>query len=126
MMSENYSLPGGCIMSEWVLAIMEPQINADECRLVVSAIKCLSNVYSEDELVISPQRMQRSAIPARLSGKPSVPRRRTRMTHIGRIFTDPRASASSVQSVFHHNPSAYFHVHPQLIFDRRTQEALAG
>ena len=51
----------------------------------------------------------------------------TRMTRIGRIFTDPCASASSVQSVFHHvcsslkntasgaSVSAFICVHPRLI-----------
>jgi hypothetical protein len=51
----------------------------------------------------------------------------TRMTRIGRIFTDPCASASSVQSVFHHvcfslkntasgaSVSAFIRVHPRFL-----------
>jgi len=44
------------------------------------------------------------------------PRRGTRMTQIALIFTDPCASASSVQSVFHRIPSAFICVHLRLIF----------
>ncbi|MDP2766673.1 MAG: DUF1016 N-terminal domain-containing protein [Candidatus Methanoperedens sp.] len=39
---------------------------------------------------------------------------RTRITRIGRIFTDPCASVSSAQSVFHCIPSAFICVHLRL------------
>jgi len=51
-------------------------------------------------------------------------RRRTLMTQIGRIFTDPCTSVSSAQSVFYRNPSgasAFICVHPRLIFDKVVQ-----
>lgn len=41
---------------------------------------------------------------------------RTRMTRIGRMFTDPRASASSAQSVFQFTPSAFIGIRPRLIY----------
>ncbi|CAG0964333.1 hypothetical protein METP3_01042 [Methanosarcinales archaeon] len=41
---------------------------------------------------------------------------RTRMTRIGRMFTDPRASASSAQSVFYRCVSAFIGVHQRLIY----------
>jgi hypothetical protein len=40
----------------------------------------------------------------------------TRMTRIARIFTDLRASASSVASIFYRIPSAFICVHLRLIF----------
>jgi len=62
----------------------------------------------------------------------------TRMTRIGRIFTDPCASASSAQSVFHHvcsslkNPasetevSAFIRVHPRFFKNVIFQKGLTG
>ncbi len=38
---------------------------------------------------------------------------------------NPRVSASSAQSAFYRNPSAFICVHLRLIFSRKTQEALA-
>ncbi|MCZ7384482.1 MAG: hypothetical protein O8C63_07010 [Candidatus Methanoperedens sp.] len=74
----------------------KPQINADERRLNVTAQ--------------SPQRTQRAQSDAAISSDQyeKVQLLRTRMTRIGRIFTDefnPCASVSSVQSVFYHNYS---------------------
>ena len=43
-------------------------------------------------------------------------RRGTRMTRIARIITDLRVSASSAQSAFYRNPSAFIRVHLRLIF----------
>jgi len=62
----------------------------------------------------SPQRTQSSAFTTNEEAVPS--RLRTRMTRIARIFTDPCASASSAQSVFHRIPSAFICVHLRLIF----------
>ena len=92
--------------------LIKPQINADERRLIVFAIKCFSNVYSVDKLIIS---LQRAAIPTTTyeMGLPS--RQGTRMKQIGRIYTDPCASA---QSVFHRHSSAFICVHPRLIFNK--------
>ena len=44
-----------------------------------------------------------------------LPRRGTRMTRIAQIFTDPCASASSVQSVFYCTPSVFICVYLRLI-----------
>ena len=41
---------------------------------------------------------------------------RTRMTRFARIFTDPRASVSSAQSVFHYTPSAFIGIRQRLIY----------
>ena len=68
---------------------------------------------------------QSSTIPVTMYEKAAASRRGTRMTRIGRIFTDPCASASSAQSAFYCLPSAFYCVHPRLIFSRKTQEALA-
>ena len=70
----------------------------------------------------SPQRTQRAqstGIFKIFFEKTVTLRRRTRITRIIRIFTDPRASVSSVQSVFHpKNPnnhaSAFIRVHLRL------------
>lgn len=54
-----------------------------------------------------PQRAQSSTIPVTTYDKAAAPRFITRMTPIGRIFTDihdPCVSVSSVLSVFYHNP----------------------
>ncbi len=54
---------------------------------------------------------------------------RTRITRIGRIFTDPCASVSSAQSVFNRNPSgasAFICVHLRLIFYREMQKIGSG
>ncbi|MBU4140176.1 MAG: hypothetical protein KJ729_09650 [Euryarchaeota archaeon] len=65
------------------------------------------------------QRAQSAGIFKIFLEKTVTPRRRTRMTRIGRIFADafyPRASASSAQSAFHFTPSAFIGVHPRLIY----------
>jgi hypothetical protein len=70
------------------------------------------------QINFSPQRAQRtqsSAIPVTMYEKAAASRLRTRMTRIARIFTDPCASASSAQSVFH-RLSAFICVHLRLIF----------
>jgi len=90
--------------------IMEPQINPDERRFVNPNIQHFSEVYQGNSLIKSPQSTQRSqsyAIPATTYETAPLSRRGTRMTQIGRILTDLRASVSSVQSVFHRNPSAF-------------------
>jgi hypothetical protein len=84
--------------------------------------------------------LQSSTIPVTKYEKAATSRFRTRMTWIARIFTDRRASASTVapvdvahtygsrhtwRSAFYRNLSAYMRVHPRLIFSRKTQEALA-
>jgi len=106
----------------------KPQINADERRFVNLDIQHLSEVYQGNSLLKSPQSTQRSqssALPAS-AYEPAPPSQRgTRMTRIGRIFTDPRASVSSAQSAFYCLPSAFYCVHPRLISGRMTQEALA-
>jgi len=56
---------------------------------------------------------QSSAIPANKHETAPPSRRGTRMMRIGRIFTDPSASA---QSVFYRNPSAFICVYLRLIF----------
>jgi len=134
----------------------KPQINADKRRFVNLNIR-LSEVYQRNSLIKSPQSTQRSqslAIPA-TAYEPAPPSRQgTRMTPIGRIFTDRRASVSSVASVLYRILSAFImpkpcgfstprtrmpagirgHAlqrrdsgrhHPRLIFSRKTQEALA-
>jgi hypothetical protein len=63
-----------------------------------------------------PQSTQSSAIPVTTYEKAAPLRLRTRMTRIARIFTDPCVSASSAQSVFYRNPSAFICVHLRLIF----------
>ncbi|CAG0960289.1 hypothetical protein METP3_00786 [Methanosarcinales archaeon] len=106
----------------------KPQINADKRRFVNLDIQHLSEVYQRNSLIKSPQSTQStqsSAIPA-TAYEPAPPSRRgTRMTRIARISTDLRASASSVQSAFYCFPSAFYCVHPRLIFCRKRQEALA-
>jgi len=57
--------------------------------------------------------MKNSGLKYHETSQPS--RRGTRMTQIARIFTDPRASASSTQSVFYRRLSAFICVHLRLI-----------
>jgi hypothetical protein len=68
---------------------------------------------------------QSSTIPVTKYETAAASRFRTRMTRIARIFTDLRESASSAQSAFYCLPSAFYCVHPRLIFGRKTQEVLA-
>jgi hypothetical protein len=68
--------------------------------------------------------LQSSTIPDINHEKAAASRFKTRMTRIARIFTDPCASASSVQSVFYCNPSAYVSVHPRLLFDKGVRKAV--
>ncbi|MFA4935310.1 MAG: DUF1016 N-terminal domain-containing protein [Candidatus Methanoperedens sp.] len=75
--------------------------------------------FRENNLIISPQSMQRSqssAIPLTAYETAPPSRQGTRMTRIGRIFTDLRVSASSALSAFHSTPSAFICVHLRLIF----------
>jgi hypothetical protein len=78
-----------------------------------------SEIFQKNSLIISPQSTQcsqSSAVPA-IAYEPAPPSRRgTRMTRIGRIFTDLRASVSSVASIFYRIPSAFICVHLRLIF----------
>ena len=116
-------------------AIKKPQINADERRFVDFISLHFTEVCPANSLINSPQSAQRArsvAIFAFWIKKLLQIRGGTRMTRIGRIFTDtinPCASVSSVQSVFYCNPlcrvSAFICVHPRLIFSRKRQEALA-
>ncbi|HEX7574925.1 MAG TPA: hypothetical protein VF360_00980 [Candidatus Methanoperedens sp.] len=94
----------------------KPQINADERRFVNLDILRSSEVYPENDIIISPQSMQKaqsSAIPVTTYEKATVSRFRTRMTRIARIFTDPCAS---VLSVFYCHTSAFICVYLRLIF----------
>ncbi len=71
------------------------------------------------QINLSPQRAQRTQSTAAtfaLWNGIAPQRIRTRMTRIARIFTDPCASASSAQSVFHYIPSAFICVHLRLTF----------
>jgi hypothetical protein len=90
----------------------KPQINADERRFVNLNIQRLSEVYSVNCMIESPQRAQSSVFT--MYKKAATSRLRTRMTRIARIFTDPCASASSAQSVFYWTPSAFICVHLRL------------
>lgn len=102
---------------------IKPQINADERRFVNLNIQHFSEVYQGNSPIKSPQRSQSLAIPA-TAYEPAPPSRRG--TRMMRIFTDyPRASASSVQSVFHRRSSAYVSVHPRLILHRKMHEVVA-
>ena len=83
----------------------EPQINADERR------------FNPATYISVVHRKEREA----------QPQCRTRITRIGRIFTDPCVSVSSVQSVFYHvcfslkkpasetEVSAFICVHPRFL-----------
>ena len=85
----------------------------------------MKNLDMRDDEIFSPGswlESQNSAIPATAYEMASPSGRGTR---IGRISTDPCLSVQSVQSVFHRAPSAFIRVHPRLIFNRKTQEALA-
>jgi len=96
------------------LIIKKPQINADERRLVDFDFQQPTDVYLRNKVINSPQRTQRAqstGIFKIFFEKTLTIRRRTRITRIGRIFTDPRASA---QSVFLCTPSAFIRVHLRL------------
>jgi hypothetical protein len=97
----------------------KPQINADERRFVNLNIQRFYEFYPVNGLTKSPQSTQRaqsSAIPVSTYETAAPSRFRTRMTRIARIFTDPCASVSSMQSVFHSITSAFICVHLRLIF----------
>ena len=97
----------------------EPQINADERRFVDCNLEHLSGVFSRKYCVNSPQSSQSTAIQAILFEKMQQLRIKRRLTRLRPIFTDnKRASASSAQSMFHSNPSAFICVHPRLLFYR--------
>ncbi|MCZ7402262.1 MAG: hypothetical protein O8C61_08575 [Candidatus Methanoperedens sp.] len=115
-----HELPGGWMWTKLEDAmdreINKPQINADERRFVNLDIQHLSEVYQGNSLLKSPQRSQSFAIPA-TAYEPAPPSRRgTRMTRIGRIFTDMHESASSIASILYRIPSAFICVHLRLIF----------
>jgi len=86
-----------------VRGVENPQgFGIDERRFVNLNIQPFSEVYQRNSPIKSPQSTQRaqsSAIPVTTYEKATPSRFRTRMTRIGRIFTDRRASASSAQSV---------------------------
>ena len=119
-------LPGGWVWMMLVDALDrefgKPQINADERRFVDFNLEHLSEVFSRKYCVNSPQSSQRTlstAIHAKLFENVQQQRIKTRITRLRQIFTDnQRASASSAQSMFHSNPSAFICVHPRLIFYR--------
>ena len=125
-------LPGGWMRTRLEDAMdsefVKPQINADERRFVDFNIQHLSEVFPGNYLIRSPQstqRVQSAAIPATWYEKAPPSRHRTRMTLIGQIFTDPRASASSAQSVSYRCSSgASAFVHPRLIFNREMWVAI--
>ncbi len=133
-MTENNIYPelsGGLVRTRFDDAMerefIKPQINADERRFVNLNIQRFSKVYQGNSLIKSPQSTQRSqsaTIPVTAYETAPPSRRGTRMTQIRRIFTDPRASVSSAQSVFHRNPSAFIRVHLRLIFDKDGWEAV--
>jgi hypothetical protein len=110
-----YELPGGWVWMKLVDAMDrefgEPQINADERRFVGCNLEHLSGVFSRKYCVNSPQSSQRTqstAILAILFENVQQQRIKTRITRFRQIFTDnQRASASSAQSMFHSNPSAF-------------------
>jgi hypothetical protein len=77
---------------------VKPQIITYERRFVHLDIHPFSEVYPVNGLT---KRAQISAMPVITYVKAALSRFRTRMTRIARIFTDPCASASSAQSVFH-------------------------
>jgi hypothetical protein len=108
----------------------KPQINADERRFVDFNLEHLSGVFSRKYCVNSPQSSQRTqsaAIQATLFENVQQLRIKTRITRLRQIFTDnQRASASSAQSIFHSNPSAFICVHLRLKFDRKTNEVWAA
>ncbi len=72
----------------------EPQINADERRFIKSGIERIFLDYIYSNLINSPQRAQssqRSFLPFEIESEKILQERNgTRMTRIGRIFTDPR------------------------------------
>ncbi len=93
---------------------IKPQINADEHRFIESGIERIFSGFIYINLINSPQRAQSSQrlFPCSLSAIVNVQsqRLRTRMTRIGRIFTDnvdPCISAPSVKSAFHYNGLPY-------------------
>jgi len=74
----------------------------------------------------SPQRTETTVIPATCHEKVHQSKLGTRMTRIGRIFTDQRASASSAQSVFYsidqiNHLSAFICVYLRLICRKENQ-----
>ncbi len=96
----------------------EPQINADERRLIVLD-------YPPSPKYEQPQSSD-SKLPALRYG--NAPRRSTRMTRIKQIFTDPCKSAPSAKSAFYRRTdprtkstdgkvSAFICVHPRFFYD---------
>jgi len=89
-------------MNNLVSVYYEPQINADERRFINLDIQHLFEFYPVNSMNESLQSTQSSAFTT--YEKAAASRFRTRMTRIGRIFTDthnPCVSVSSAQSVFH-------------------------
>lgn len=84
---------------------------ADKRRFVDFNLEHLFGVFSRKYCINSPQSSQRTqskAIQAILFENVQQQRIKTRMTRLRPIFTDnKRASASSRQSMFHSNPSAF-------------------
>ncbi|MCD4810330.1 MAG: hypothetical protein K8R17_10600, partial [Methanosarcinales archaeon] len=71
----------------------------------------------------SSQRTQSTAILATLFENVQQQRIKTRITRLRQIFTNnQRSFASSAQSMFHSNPSAFIYVHLRLKFDKKMNE----
>ena len=91
----------------------KPQINADERRFIYRLhLRLIDYITLQKAKSIAAMFFETFLARPRKFPKPQY---RTRMTRIARIFTDPCASASSVQSVFHLNTSAFICVHLRLI-----------
>jgi len=99
----------------------KPQINTDERRFVDCNLEHLSGVFSRKYCVNSPQSSQRTqsaAIQAILFENVQQLRIKTRISWLRQIYMDNQcSSASSAQSMFHSNPSAFICVHLRLKFD---------
>ena len=100
--------------------------DADERRFIDTNSQRISVKYCDSDLIYSPQRAQssqRSFLPFEIESEKILQEQNgTRMTRIGRIFTDSRVSVSSAQSVFYRNHSrmknplsAFMCVDPRLI-----------
>ncbi|MFH0905037.1 MAG: hypothetical protein V1854_07655, partial [Methanobacteriota archaeon] len=77
----------------------KPQINADERRFIVHFPEQSVEFLHGKKINNSPQRVQSAGIFKIFFEKTLTLRRRTQITRIGRIFTDRRASASTVTPV---------------------------
>ena len=111
----------------------KPQINADERRSspVTGFLDNLSYAsHPATNFGVAHRKVRKE--------RKAQPQCGTRMTRIGRVFTDPCASASSAQSVFHHvyfslkntasktKISAFINVHPRFFKNVNIQTGLTG